>query len=171
MRPRFEYGETVRVTRNVRNDGTYPGLATGKLLIRRGATGFVRDVGTFLQDQLIYTVVFMDTGVKGEQEGRVVGCREEELIGLDDPWVPSRFESREKVRAALTLAVAGELRAERGTVGEVLKVLRDAPGGPQYQVHFPGWVLQVPEQVLEPLDEGDAEEASPLQELVDEYDD
>ena len=50
MRPRFEYGDEVRVTRNVRNDGTYPGLETGQLLIRRGSTGHVRDVGTFLQD-------------------------------------------------------------------------------------------------------------------------
>ncbi|MCB1956377.1 MAG: nitrogen fixation protein NifZ [Rhodocyclaceae bacterium] len=160
MLPRFDYGTTVRVTRNVRNDGTYPGLATGKLLVRRGATGFVRDVGTFLQDQLIYTVVFLETGIPGETEGRVVGCREEELLGLDDPWVPTRFESREKVQAAMTLVVGGELRAEAGTVGEILKVLRDLPGGPQYQVHFPGWVLQVPERVLAPLDGADSETGS-----------
>ena len=172
MRPRFEFGETVRVIRNVRNDGTYPGLATGTLLIRRGATGFVRDVGIFLQDQLIYTVVFLDTGVKGERDGRVVGCREEELIGIDDPWVPSRFESRERVRAALTLAVGGELRAERGTVGEVLKVLRDVPGGPQYQVHFPGWVLQVPEGALVAIADEDAAHSLPIDEEVEhEYDD
>ncbi len=160
MLPRFDYGTIVRVTRNVRNDGTYPGLATGKLLVRRGATGYVRDVGTFLQDQLIYTVAFLDTGIPGDTEGRVVGCREEELIGADDPWVPTRFESREKVQAAMTLVVGGELRAEAGTVGEVLKVLRDAPGGPQYQVHFPGWVLQVPERVLAPHETAaaDAEE-------------
>ena len=155
MLPRFDYGTVVRVTRNVRNDGTYPGLATGKLLVRRGATGYVRDVGTFLQDQLIYTVAFLDTGIPGDTEGRVVGCREEELIGEDDPWVPTRFESREKVEAAMTLVVGGELRAEAGTVGEVLKVLRDAPDGPQYQVHFPGWVLQVPERVLAPPDAPD----------------
>lgn len=157
MRPRFAYGDSVRVIRNVRNDGTFPGLATGTLLVRRGTEGFVRDVGTFLQDQLIYTVVFLETGVPGVSEGRVIGCREEELIGADEPWVPTRFESREKVVAALDLAVAGELRARKGAVGEILKVLRDLDGGPQYQVHFPGWVLQVPESVLGELEQGEVE--------------
>ena len=58
--PRFEYGDEVRVTRNVRNDGTFPGAEVGELLIRRGSTGFVRDVGTFLQDQIVYSVLFIE---------------------------------------------------------------------------------------------------------------
>ena len=29
--PLFEYGDEVRVVRNVRNDGTYPGMDTGTL--------------------------------------------------------------------------------------------------------------------------------------------
>lgn len=150
MLPRYEYGDTVRLTRNVRNDGTYPGMDVGELLIRRGAIGYVRDVGTYLQDQVIYRVFFLDTGVPGVSDSRMVGCREEELIGADDPWVPSRFESREKVQAALTLAVGGELRVQKGAVGEVMKVLRDLPGGAHYQVYFSGCgVLQVPERVLE----------------------
>ncbi|MCB1917124.1 MAG: nitrogen fixation protein NifZ [Rhodocyclaceae bacterium] len=153
MLPRFDYGAGVRVTRNVRNDGTYPGLATGALLVRRGATGYVRDVGTFLQDQLIYTVAFLDSGVAGEDDGRVIGCREEELIGIDEPWTPTRFESRDRVLAATALVAGGELRAELGSRGEVLKVFRDAPGGPRYRVHFPGWVLDVPESALAPTDE------------------
>ena len=70
--PRFEYGDEVRVTRNVRNDGTFPGAEVGELLIRRGSTGFVRDVGTFLQDQVVYSVHFVDAD-------RLVGCREQEL--------------------------------------------------------------------------------------------
>jgi len=45
MRPKYDYGAEVRVIRNLRNDGTYPGLATGTLLVRRGSIGFVRDVG------------------------------------------------------------------------------------------------------------------------------
>ncbi|MCG7955160.1 MAG: nitrogen fixation protein NifZ, partial [Candidatus Thiodiazotropha endolucinida] len=68
MRPKYEYGEAVRVIRNLRNDGTYPGEVTGRLLVRRGSVGYVRDVGTFLQDQLIYTVDFID-------QNRRVGCR------------------------------------------------------------------------------------------------
>lgn len=174
MLPRFEYGESVRLIRNVRNDGTYPGMEVGELLIRRGAVGFVRDVGTYLQDQIIYRVVFMDTGVPGVTDSRMVGCREEELIGIDDPWVPSRFESREKVQAALTLAVGGEVRVQKGAVGEVMKVLRDIPGGAHYQVYFSGCgVLQVPERVLEALDSSVPKEEAALaaEGAPDGYDD
>lgn len=153
MLPRFDYGDAVRVTRNVRNDGTYPGMVTGNLLVRRGSVGYVMNVGTFLQDQLIYTVHFID-------QGRIVGCREEELLGADEPWNPSKFETREKVRSAITLAVNGEVLVPAGTEGEVMRVLRDTEKGVQYHVHFPGHVLQVPEQVLSRLDgEDDADDA------------
>jgi nitrogen fixation protein NifZ len=151
MLPRFDYGDAVRVTRNVRNDGTYPGLATGNLLVRRGSVGYVMNVGTFLQDQLIYTVHFVD-------QGRIVGCREEELLGAGEPWTPSRFETREKVRARLALAVAGELLVPVGAEGEVMRVLREGEGGVQYHVHFPGHVLQVPEDVLAALEVGNDDE-------------
>lgn len=142
MKPRFDYGTAVRVIRNVRNDGTYPGLATGDLLVRRGSVGYVMNVGTFLQDQIIYTVHFLD-------QGRIVGCREEELIGAEEPWTPSRFETRERVRARIDLAMQGEVIARAGTEGEVMRVLRDASAGVQYHVHFPGHVVQVPETALE----------------------
>lgn len=147
MLPRFDYGEAVRVIRNVRNDGTYPGLATGELLVRRGSVGYVINVGTFLQDQIIYSVHFLE-------QGRIVGCREEELIGADEPWIPSRFETRDKVRARVALAVQGEVLVTAGSEGEVLRVLRDIPQGVHYHVHFPGHVLQVPEDVIEAVDPG-----------------
>jgi len=137
----------VRVIRNVRNDGTYPGAATGELLVRRGSVGHVVDVGTFLMDQVIYSVHFLDIG-------RIVGCREEELIGIDEPWVPSRFEFREKVRSARPLAVGGEVKVPGGAVGEIIKVLRDAAGGVAYHVHFDcqaGRVYQIAEGALLPL--------------------
>jgi len=143
MRPRFDYGDAVRVTRNVRNDGTYPGLATGNLLVRRGSIGYVMNVGTFLQDQLIYTVNFLD-------QDRIVGCREEELIDAEAPWTPSKFETREKVRAEMTLAIDGEVLVAAGTEGEVMRVVR-GEDAVQYHVHFPGHVLQVPERALGPL--------------------
>ena len=143
---RWDYGDAVRLTRNVRNDGTYPGLTTGAPLVRRGSIGYVIDVGTFLQDQIIYSVNFLD-------EGRIVGCREEELIGEEDVWVPSRFEFREKVCAARGLSVGGELLVTAGAIGEVIKVLRDLPDEVHYQIHFdmlPGRVLQLPEDFLLP---------------------
>src|SRR5512146_802415 len=100
MLPKFEFGEEVRIIRNVRNDGTYPGVPTGQLLIRRGSTGFVINVGTFLQDQLIYTVNSLD-------QDKIVGSREEERSGTAGPRVPSRVESRERVRSKVTLVVQG----------------------------------------------------------------
>lgn len=153
MRPRYEIGDVLRVTRNVRNDGTFPGSDTGELLVRRGSVGHVVDVGTFLQDQIIYTVHFLDIG-------RQVGCREEELMSADDPWVPSRFEVREKVRARITLAVRGEVRAEAGAEGEIFRVVREVPGQLQYQVIFHDRVLQVPESALMPLAEAGEVSAS-----------
>lgn len=142
MLPKFEFGDEVRIVRNVRNDGTYPGVAIGTLLIRRGSTGFVMNVGTFLQDQLIYTVNILE-------QNKIVGFREEELIGIAEPWIPSKFESRERVRSKVKLAVRGEVRVTPGAEGEILKVLRDEEGGVQYQVIFHDHVLQVPESVLE----------------------
>ena len=140
MNTKWEYGEAVRLIRNVRNDGTYPGLDPGDFLVRRGSIGYVVDVGTFLQDQIIYSVNFLE-------EGKIVGCREEELIGGDDEWTPSRFEFREKVRAAKQLSVGGQVLVELGAVGEVIKVIRVS-----YHIHFDslaGRVLQIPEAILE----------------------
>ncbi len=142
MRPKFEYGDKVRVVRNVRNDGTYPGEPTGRLLIRRGSVGYVRDVGTFLQDQLIYSVDFLDANKR-------VGCREQELQLESDPWIPSRFEFRDKVTPTIPLGIQGEVIAAPGDEGEIELVLRDNPGGPAYHARFNGRTLQVPEKALE----------------------
>ncbi|MEQ1530212.1 MAG: nitrogen fixation protein NifZ [Methylococcales bacterium] len=141
---RFDFGEAVRITRNVRNDGTYPGKEIGDLLIRRGCVGHVVEVGTFLQDQVIYTVHFLD-------QGRMVGCRAEELIPADAVWNPSRFEFRDKVLCSIDLGIQGKVIVNKGTEGEVLKVLRDNQPM-SYHVRFPGKTLQVPENVLEPAD-------------------
>ncbi len=139
---RFEFGEAVRVTRNIRNDGTYPGLDVGTLLVRRGSVGHVVEVGTFLQDQIIFTVHFL-------QQGRMVGCRLEELLGVDEPWQPSRFEFRDKVLCDVDLAVQGTVLVKRHTPGEVIKVIRN-PGAVQYHVVFHDRVLQIPESALIP---------------------
>lgn len=147
MRPKYHFGQAVRVVRNVRNDGTFPGFDTGQLLVRRGSVGYVRDVGTFLQDQVIYSVHFLEAR-------RLVGCREEELQPQSHPWNPSRFEYREKVTPRVPLAIHGTVIAEPGGVGQIEKVLRDAPGGVAYHVRFFGRTLQVPESALDSV--GDA---------------
>jgi nitrogen fixation protein NifZ len=155
---RWEYGDSVRLIRNVRNDGTYPGLEAGAPLVRRGSIGYVIDVGTFLQDQIIYSVNFLD-------EGKIVGCREEELIGAEEAWTPSRFEFREKVRSAKGLSVGGQVLVACGAVGEVIKVIRDAPGGVAYHIHFDsllGRVLHIPEDALDAVEAGEQSDAIQL---------
>jgi len=145
MLPRWDYGDTVRVTRNVRNDGTFPGTEVGDLLVRRGRVGHVRNVGTFLQDQIIYSVHFLD-------EGRMVGCREEELIGIDEPWIESRFEVRQRVSAIRNFAIQGEVKVPVGSPGEVMNMERTDEHGVIYTVHFeclPGNPLLIPESGLE----------------------
>jgi nitrogen fixation protein NifZ len=149
--PRFEYGEAVRVIRNLRNDGTYPGQDTGKLLVRRGNVGYVRDVGTYLQDQLIYKVDFFELGI-------MVGCREQELILESDPYVHTRYEFRDKITPKIPLGIKGEVIAKPGDEGEIEKVLKDEEGGPFYHARFSGRVLMVPESSIEFLDKELAEE-------------
>lgn len=157
-RPRWDFGEAVRVVRNVCDDGTYPGKKPGDPLIRRGSVGHVVDIGTFLQDQIIYSVHFLEEGI-------IVGCREEELIGGEEYWVPSRYEFRDKVRSRNSLAIGGEVLVAAGEIGEVIKVIRDAPGGVAYHVHFDallGRVLQIPEGALDPLEAEGEEHAARL---------
>lgn len=74
--PRFEMGERVIARSMVRNDGTYNGHDIGVVLVNKGEVGFVRSIGTFLQQFYIYAVEFPDTG-------RQVGMRAKELCTLD----------------------------------------------------------------------------------------
>lgn len=141
MKPAYEYGNEVRVVRNLRNDGTYPNAEIGELLITRGAVGCVYDVGTYLQDQLIYRVHFLETG-------RTVGCREEELIPASDPWIPNAFEFRDKVVPVQTLRVKGELIAEEGQVGEIARVVREE-GRMFYHVRFGERIFEMPESLIQ----------------------
>ena len=143
MTSQFQAGDAVRVLRPIRNDGTYPGKARGELLIRRGSVGVVQDVGTFLQDQIIYAVLFMD-------ENRIVGCREEEVQAASDPWIAHLFDSRDRVRAACHLSTAGEVRARAGDIGEIMRVLNDSEPV-QYQVIFGDRILQLPETLLKEI--------------------
>ncbi|MQY52154.1 nitrogen fixation protein NifZ [Rhodocyclus tenuis] len=143
MNHRWQQGDAVRLIRNVRNDGTYPGKDTGDLLVRRGSVGVVVDVGTFLMDQIIYSVNFLDNQ-------RIVGCREEELQGAEEEWTPSRFETRERVTSLRALASQGEVLVPPGAAGEIMTIERDG-GELRYHVHFacrPGRVFAVPEDCL-----------------------
>ena len=74
--PRFEMGERVISRSVVRNDGTYNGRDIGEVLVHKGEVGFVRSIGTFLQQFYIYAVEFIDSGHR-------VGLRAKELCTLD----------------------------------------------------------------------------------------
>jgi len=76
--PVFRPGERVRATRYVKNDGTYPRKEIGEILVRKGDVGYVRDIGTFLQQFYIYSVEWVDRGT-------LVGMRARELASLDRP--------------------------------------------------------------------------------------
>lgn len=74
--PRFQMGERVLSRTVVRNDGTYNGKDIGEVLVQKGEVGYVRSIGTFLQQFYIYAVEF--TG-----SGHQVGMRAKELCTLD----------------------------------------------------------------------------------------
>ncbi|RAI45918.1 nitrogen fixation protein NifZ [Rhodoplanes roseus] len=76
--PRFMPGEKVQSTKYVKNDGTYPRRDIGDILVRKGDVGYVRDIGTFLQQFYVYAVEFVDQAV-------IVGMRGRELVSLDRP--------------------------------------------------------------------------------------
>lgn len=145
MKPSYSYGDEVRVTRNVRNDGTYPGKEVGEFLLRRGSVGYVQNIGTYLQEYTIYSVHFVEEDV-------LIGCKEEELVPAADPWVASLYEFRDKVTTTIPLSIKGEVIVEPGVPGEVLKVLRDTEKMVvNYHVRFPGRTLLVPESALTPV--------------------
>ncbi|RRH94502.1 nitrogen fixation protein NifZ [Mesorhizobium tamadayense] len=84
--PRFMPGERVRATQHIKNDGTYPGREIGENLVRKGDEGYVRDIGTFLQQFFIYAVEWIDRGT-------IVGMRARELVSLDNVEIPCSVET------------------------------------------------------------------------------
>ncbi|WP_372882454.1 nitrogen fixation protein NifZ [Psychromonas sp.] len=118
MQARFDYGDKVRVIRNIRNDGTFMGKNRGALLIRRGSLGYIKGVGKFLQDQVIYQVHFIE-------QGCTVGCRETELGDLDAPWIDRLYERGDNVIVQQSLGSAGKVVVAKGTVGQVLGIEND----------------------------------------------
>jgi nitrogen fixation protein NifZ len=91
--PVFKPGEKVQATRHIKNDGTYPRKEIGEILVRKGDVGYVRDIGTFLQQFYIYSVEWVDRGT-------LVGMRGREMMSLDAP-------KRDVVEA--TIAATGEV--------------------------------------------------------------
>ncbi|MBL8307993.1 MAG: nitrogen fixation protein NifZ [Rubrivivax sp.] len=90
--PRFEMGERVVSRGVIRNDGTYTGYDIGDVLVHKGDVGYVRSIGTFLQQFYIYAVEFTESGHQ-------VGMRAKELCTLDH--LPDEVLARLGERAGL----------------------------------------------------------------------
>ncbi|MCX8075637.1 MAG: nitrogen fixation protein NifZ [Aquificaceae bacterium] len=77
MEKKFEVGNAVKTKKKIRNDGTFPGVPWGDLLLDKGEEGVVMDVGLFLMEKVVYTVYFPKHGI-------LVGCLEHELEAVDE---------------------------------------------------------------------------------------
>ena len=76
---KFFVGQKVRLLEDVKNDGTYPYLPIGAVMIKKDCVGYIRHVGEFLQVIRVYEVHFMDQ----EAVVEVIGCREHELEEME----------------------------------------------------------------------------------------
>ncbi|CAG9297116.1 nitrogen fixation protein NifZ [Celerinatantimonas diazotrophica] len=142
----FSIGDEVRAIKRVYNDGSFPNAERGSLIVKKGTIGEVREMGVFLQTDVIYSVFFPEYGY-------AVGMRENELLAGSEPWWPSRFEFKQKVRTLCGLSVKGQLRVEHGAVGQILRVERDEQNI-HYQVNFGDDKLYlIGESLLEAADE------------------
>ncbi len=75
--PIFDLGNRVRVCKQIRNDGTFPGKDKGASLAQVGDIGYVISIGTYLQRAYIYSVHFLESNY-------VVGCLSKELELAED---------------------------------------------------------------------------------------
>ncbi len=87
--PVFRPGEKVRSLKNVRNDGTYPRREIGDILVRKGEVGYVRDIGTFLQQFYVYAVEWVESRT-------LVGMRGKELASPDRVGQPAGLQEIER---------------------------------------------------------------------------
>jgi nitrogen fixation protein NifZ len=77
---KFALGQKVKLLTDIVNDGTYPHLPIGALMMPKGSVGYIKQVGEFLQVIRVYEVHFMSI----ESEIEVVGCREFELEAMEE---------------------------------------------------------------------------------------
>lgn len=87
---KFFLGQKVKLLEDVKNDGTYPYLAIGEIMIKQGSIGYIRSIGDFLQVIRVYEVHFLDP----EAHIEVIGCREHELEAME-PYRDLEAEERE----------------------------------------------------------------------------
>jgi nitrogen fixation protein NifZ len=95
--PLFKPGEKVRSLKNIRNDGTIMGREIGETVVKKGDIGYVRDIGSFLQQFYIFAIEWVDRGT-------CVGMREKELESMDRPGVTGKKKSNADMDEAIEAA-------------------------------------------------------------------
>ena len=71
--PKYQWGQRVRASTDLYNDGSYPDKPADSLLIEAGASGEIVQIGTYTETSTpVYMVEFGGT--------HVVGCLEEEIV-------------------------------------------------------------------------------------------
>jgi nitrogen fixation protein NifZ len=91
---KFHLGQKVKLIEDIKNDGTYPHSPIGELMMPKGAIGYIKKVGEFLQVIRVYEVHFL--GVDAPVE--IVGCREHELEAMEE-YVDEIEEERKIMEA------------------------------------------------------------------------
>ena len=81
--PRFDYGQKVRITKTIRNDGTFPGKDIGEVLCKKGEIGYVTSIGTFLQQYYIYGIDVVERGWRVGMRGKELELVENEVAAVD----------------------------------------------------------------------------------------
>lgn len=156
LETRFEIGDEVRVVRTIRNDGSVTDDSSkGNVLVKAGETGYVRSLGFFLQNQIIFRVYF-------PSEDRETGVRNEELLKSDLPWQENVFYRKQRVPLNYSLAHKGQVFARKNETVEIRDIKRNLDTGLlQYLVLAKGqwvWLEQGALQRPEPLPEQQPEQ-------------
>jgi nitrogen fixation protein NifZ len=71
--PKYQWGQRVTAQSDLHNDGSYPDMPEGALLVRSGDHGEIVQIGSHTESNTpVYLVEFA--------QDRVVGCFEEEIL-------------------------------------------------------------------------------------------
>lgn len=144
MRPKFTFSEEVRVVRAIRNDGTVAGFAPARCWSGAAAPALCA-TGAFLQDQIIYQIHFPETD-------RIIGCREQELIPITQPWLAGNLQYGDSVTCQMALAVNGDVVVSAGQRGRIEATDRGETGD-SYTVDFSGRWFRVPARAITLIEE------------------
>lgn len=72
----YKLCQMIRVIKEIRNDGTCAGCNRGKTILKKGAEGFIREIGEFLDFTVIYAHFI--------EEDKIVGLREQKIELVED---------------------------------------------------------------------------------------